>query len=85
LPQFTYSIVGFHGTGPVSYREALAAVFMEGYVIPSSPEMRSGCLNLQDRWIFFFLSLLGLRQWLIRLMPQSLILAVGAGIGLFIA
>ncbi|KAI0288758.1 permease family-domain-containing protein [Russula brevipes] len=63
---FTYSIVGFHGTGLVTYREALAAVFMEG-------------------WIFFLLSLLGLRQWLIRIMPQSLVLAVGAGIGLFIA
>ncbi|KAI9438923.1 xanthine/uracil permease [Lactarius indigo] len=63
---FTYSIVGFHGTGIVSYREALAAVFMEG-------------------WIFLLLSLLGLRQWLARVMPQSLILAVGAGIGLFIA
>ncbi|KAI9457237.1 permease family-domain-containing protein [Lactarius psammicola] len=63
---FTYSIVGFHGTGIVSYREALAAVFMEG-------------------WIFLVLSLLGLRQWLARVMPQSLILAVGAGIGLFIA
>jgi hypothetical protein len=24
--------VGFHGTGTVTYREALAAVFMEGYV-----------------------------------------------------
>jgi len=63
---FTYSIVGFHGTGLVSYREALAAVFMEG-------------------WIFFILSLLGLRQWLIRIMPQSLVFAVGAGIGIFIA
>ncbi|KAI9456036.1 permease family-domain-containing protein [Lactarius psammicola] len=63
---FTYSIVGFHGTGIVPYREALAAVFMEG-------------------WIFLALSLLGLRQWLARIMPQSLVLAVGAGIGLFIA
>ncbi|KAI0259172.1 xanthine/uracil permease [Gloeopeniophorella convolvens] len=63
---FTYSIVGFHGTGIVTYREALAAVFMEG-------------------WIFFILSLLGLRQWLARVMPQSLVLSVGTGIGLFIA
>jgi xanthine/uracil/vitamin C permease (AzgA family) len=31
------------------------------------------------------LSLLGLRQWLVRLMPPSLILAVGSGIGIFIA
>jgi AGZA family xanthine/uracil permease-like MFS transporter len=63
---FTYSVVGFHGGGIISYREALAAVFLEG-------------------WIFFILSLLGLRQWLARIMPQSLVLAVGAGIGLFIA
>lgn len=41
--------------------------------------------DLFPRWIFFILSLLGLRQWLARIMPQSLVLAVGAGIGLFIA
>lgn len=63
---FTYSVVGFHGSGIISYREALAAVFLEG-------------------WVFLILTLLGLRQWLVRIMPQSLILAVGAGIGLFIA
>ncbi|KAH7917374.1 hypothetical protein BV22DRAFT_1042382 [Leucogyrophana mollusca] len=63
---FTYSVVGYHGSGFISYREALAAVFLEG-------------------WIFFILSLLGLRQWLARIMPQSLVLAVGAGIGLYIA
>ncbi|KIP04430.1 hypothetical protein PHLGIDRAFT_129527 [Phlebiopsis gigantea 11061_1 CR5-6] len=63
---FTYSVVGFHGSGIISYREALAAVFLEG-------------------WFFFILSLLGLRQWLARIMPQSLVMAVGAGIGLFIA
>ncbi|KAF8881607.1 permease family-domain-containing protein [Infundibulicybe gibba] len=63
---FTYSVVGFHGSGIITYQEALAAVFLEG-------------------WIFFILSLLGLRQWLARIMPQSLVLAVGAGIGLFIA
>ncbi|KAJ7761721.1 hypothetical protein B0H16DRAFT_1809831 [Mycena metata] len=63
---FAYSIVGFHGSGIISYREALSAVFLEG-------------------WIFFILSILGLRQWLVRIMPQSLVLAVGAGIGLFIA
>lgn len=28
---FTYSIVGVNGSGRVSYREALAAVFLEGY------------------------------------------------------
>lgn len=63
---FAYSVVGFHGSGIISYREALAAVFLEG-------------------WVFFVLSLLGLRQWLARIMPQSLIMSVGAGIGLFIA
>ncbi|KAJ7603824.1 permease family-domain-containing protein [Roridomyces roridus] len=63
---FAYSIVGFHGSGIISYQEALSAVFLEG-------------------WIFFILSILGLRQWLVRIMPQSLVLAVGAGIGLFIA
>jgi len=63
---FTYSIVGYHGSGMITYREALAAVFLEG-------------------WIFFLLSLLGIRIWLARIMPQSLVLAVGAGIGLFIA
>jgi len=63
---FAYSVVGFHGSGMISYREALAAVFLEG-------------------WIFLFLTLIGLRQWLVRIMPQSLVLAVGAGIGLFIA
>ncbi|KAF8804071.1 xanthine/uracil permease [Phlegmacium glaucopus] len=63
---FAYAVVGFHGSGIITYREALAAVFLEG-------------------WIFFILSLLGLRQWLVRIIPQSLVLAVGAGIGLFIA
>ncbi|TDL20422.1 hypothetical protein BD410DRAFT_725833 [Rickenella mellea] len=63
---FAYSIVGFHGTGKTTYGEALAAVFLEG-------------------WIFFILSIFGLRQWLARAMPQSLVMAVGAGIGLFIA
>jgi len=63
---FTYSVVGFHGSGIISYGDALSAVFLEG-------------------WLFLILSLLGLRQWLARVMPQSLVLSVGAGIGLFIA
>lgn len=37
------------------------------------------------RLIFFVLSVFGLRQWLARMMPQSLVMAVGAGIGLFVA
>ncbi|KLO07409.1 hypothetical protein SCHPADRAFT_836778 [Schizopora paradoxa] len=63
---FAYSIVGFHGTGRLTYQEALAAVFLEG-------------------WVFFFLSIFGIRQWLARAMPHSLVMAVGAGIGVFIA
>ncbi|KAF8309293.1 xanthine/uracil permease, partial [Clavulina sp. PMI_390] len=63
---FTYSVVGVNGTGRISYREALAAVFLEG-------------------WLFFFMSIFGVRIWLARLIPRSLTLAVGAGIGLFIA
>ena len=35
-------------------------------------------------WIFLFLSLVGLRQWVGRLLPRSLNLATGAGIGLFL-
>ncbi|PWN39109.1 hypothetical protein IE81DRAFT_326861 [Ceraceosorus guamensis] len=35
--------------------------------------------------LFFFLSLIGLRQWLGRLIPRSLSLATGVGIGLFLA
>lgn len=64
--KFAYSIVGFHGTGRLTYQEALAAVFLEG-------------------WVFFFLSIFGIRQWLARAMPHSLVMAVGAGIGIFIA
>ncbi|KAG9091864.1 hypothetical protein FRC06_000349 [Ceratobasidium sp. 370] len=63
---FAYSVVGFNGSGSVTYREALAAVFLEG-------------------WLFFILSLFGVRQWLARIIPRSLTLATGAGIGLFIA
>jgi AGZA family xanthine/uracil permease-like MFS transporter len=29
---FTYTVVGFHGTGPVPYRLALTAVFVEGKI-----------------------------------------------------
>ncbi|KAF2762052.1 hypothetical protein EJ05DRAFT_434150 [Pseudovirgaria hyperparasitica] len=63
---FAYQVVGFHGTGPVPYRLALAAVFIEGL-------------------IFVALSLLGMRQWLVRLLPHSLKIASACGIGLFLA
>lgn len=56
------SLVGQNGSGSIPYGQALAAVFVEGF-------------------IFFGLSLIGLRQWLGRLMPRSLTLATGVGIG----
>jgi AGZA family xanthine/uracil permease-like MFS transporter len=62
---FTYQVVGFHGQGPVSYRLALTAVFIEGLV-------------------FVFLSLIGMRQWLVKIIPSSIKVASGVGIGLFL-
>ena len=63
---FAYQVVGFHGTGNISYGLALTAVFVEG-------------------WIFIALSLLGMRQWLVRILPTSLKIASACGIGLFLA
>lgn len=63
---FAYQVVGFHGTGNLSYRSALAAVFIEGF-------------------IFIFLALLGMRQWLVRILPTSIKVASGCGIGLFLS
>ncbi|RKF55566.1 putative xanthine/uracil permease [Golovinomyces cichoracearum] len=62
---FTYQVVGYHGSGNVSYRLALTAVFVEGF-------------------IFMALSLLGLRQWLVKIIPSSIKVASGVGIGLFL-
>jgi AGZA family xanthine/uracil permease-like MFS transporter len=58
--------VGYHGTGNISYRLALAAVFTEG-------------------WVFIALSLLGMRQWLVKTLPASIKIASACGIGLFLA
>ncbi|KAH6699740.1 xanthine/uracil permease family protein-like protein [Leptodontidium sp. MPI-SDFR-AT-0119] len=63
---FTFQVVGYHGSGAVSYRLALTAVFIEG------------C-------IFVFLSLIGMRQWLVRIIPSSIKVASGVGIGFFIS
>jgi AGZA family xanthine/uracil permease-like MFS transporter len=63
---FAYQVVGFHGTGSISYGLALAAVFIEGFV-------------------FMFLALAGMRQWLVRLLPNSIKIASGCGIGLFLS
>ncbi|CAO3696047.1 hypothetical protein G6F70_006295 [Rhizopus microsporus] len=62
---FTYTIVGYHGSGKVSYETALAAVFIEGI-------------------IFFVLSLFGVRQWFARIIPMSIKVAMGCGIGLYL-
>lgn len=62
---FTYQVVGYHGSGPVSYRLALTAVFVEGFV-------------------FVFLSLIGMRQWLVKVIPSSIKVASGVGIGIFL-
>lgn len=62
---FTYTIVGYHGSGNVSYQTALAAVFIEGI-------------------IFFILSIFGVRQWLARVIPMSIKIAMGCGIGLYL-
>ncbi|EMD85089.1 hypothetical protein COCC4DRAFT_66668 [Bipolaris maydis ATCC 48331] len=61
-----YQVVGFHGSGPITYRVAMTSVFVEGI-------------------IFTGLSLLGIRQWLNRIIPASIKMACGGGIGLFLA
>ena len=50
----------------VPYKDALTAVFIEG-------------------WLFIILSLTGVRQLLIRLLPRTLSLSMATGIGLFLA
>ncbi|KAI8380307.1 permease family-domain-containing protein [Blakeslea trispora] len=62
---FTYTIVGYHGSGNISYETALAAVFIEGL-------------------IFLLLSIFGIRQWLARIIPMSIKIAMGCGIGLYL-
>ncbi|KAI1812235.1 xanthine/uracil permease family protein-like protein [Poronia punctata] len=62
---FTYQVVGWHGTGPIPYRIALTAIFVEGF-------------------IFMFLALTGMRQWLVRMIPATIKTACGVGIGLFL-
>ncbi|KAM7266000.1 hypothetical protein ACFE04_003683 [Oxalis oulophora] len=63
---FAYTVVGFHGSGNVSYRSALAAVFLEGL-------------------IFLFISAVGFRAKLAKLIPKPVRISSSAGIGLFLA
>ncbi|CAO3661745.1 unnamed protein product [Umbelopsis ramanniana] len=62
---FAYTVVGFNGSGNISYEVAISAVFIEGL-------------------IFLFLSVFGIRQYLARLIPVSIKIATGAGIGLYL-
>ncbi|KAI8099317.1 permease family-domain-containing protein [Halteromyces radiatus] len=62
---FTYTVVGYHGSGKISYETALAAVFIEGF-------------------IFLVLSIFGVRQWFARIIPMSIKVAMGCGIGLYL-
>lgn len=62
---FAYQIVGFHGTGTLSYGTAMTALLIAGT-------------------LFFFISLLGLRSILANLIPTTLKIAAGAGIGFYI-
>ncbi|KAK6145682.1 hypothetical protein DH2020_022502 [Rehmannia glutinosa] len=63
---FANTVVGFHGSGNISYQSALAAVFMEGL-------------------IFLFLSAVGLRAKLAKMVPKPVRISSSAGIGLFLA
>ncbi|PNX95323.1 adenine guanine permease azg1-like protein [Trifolium pratense] len=63
---FAYTVVGFHGSGTISYQNALAAVFIEGMV-------------------FLFVSSIGLRAKLAKLVPKPVRISSSAGIGLFLA
>ncbi|GMP23625.1 hypothetical protein CsSME_00001155 [Camellia sinensis var. sinensis] len=63
---FAYTLVGFHGSGHISYKGALAAVFTEGL-------------------IFLFISSIGLRTKLAKLIPKPVRISSSAGIGLFLA
>ncbi|KQJ88611.1 adenine/guanine permease AZG2 [Brachypodium distachyon] len=63
---FAYNMVGFHGSGSIPYRTALAGVMLEGIV-------------------FFFLSAVGIRSRLARMIPRNIRLASAVGIGLFLA
>ncbi|KAJ1028582.1 hypothetical protein NDA16_001748 [Ustilago loliicola] len=51
-------------------------------IIPYSQALSAVWL---EGWIFFLLSLFGIRQWLARLLPHSIKLSTGAGIGIFLA
>jgi xanthine/uracil/vitamin C permease (AzgA family) len=69
---FAYTVVGYRGTGMISYEQALAAVFVEGwiFVLLSVSGLRSGALTLVPRstmlatagGIGLFLAFIGLQK-----------------------
>ncbi|GBF94236.1 adenine guanine permease [Raphidocelis subcapitata] len=69
---FAYTVVGYRGTGMISYEQALAAVFIEGwiFVLLSISGLRSGALTLVPRstmlatagGIGLFLAFIGLQK-----------------------
>ncbi|KAL8539359.1 hypothetical protein ACS0TY_001111 [Phlomoides rotata] len=63
---FAYTVVGFHGSGNITYQSALAAIFIEGL-------------------IFLFISAVGFRAKLAKLVPEPVRISSSAGIGLFLA
>ncbi|KAK9909872.1 hypothetical protein WJX75_008797 [Coccomyxa subellipsoidea] len=88
---FTYNVVGYYGTGNVSYQEALAAIFIEGWIFiilsltgfygkERKETIREGVKNLFDQ---IFMSTAGCV--LNRLLPETLARAMSTGIGLFLA
>lgn len=44
---FAFSVVGFNGSGTVTYRQALAAVFLEGSVMLASLRIKLITYDLQ--------------------------------------
>ncbi|KAF8397134.1 hypothetical protein HHK36_016041 [Tetracentron sinense] len=69
---FTYTVVGFHGSGNVSYKSALAAVFIEGliFLLISAVGLRAKLAKLVPKpvrisssaGIGFFLAFIGLQN-----------------------
>jgi AGZA family xanthine/uracil permease-like MFS transporter len=80
---FTYTVVGYHGSGSVSYQTALAAVFLEGiiFLVLSIFGIRQW---LARGILTRHLSFLHLLRFEILVIPMSIKVAMGCGIGLYL-
>lgn len=82
---FAYQIVGYSGTGVISYQLALTAVFLEGFVFIflSLIGMRQcECPPMSPpNYMTLTLTYVGL----VKIIPVSLKIAAACGIGLFLA